>query len=139
MSNKPEPNASEIISALQEAIQGLLYLSESDEPFAAVSWKEEGKPLDPKRLLDLAGHIPANPVQVISLDDFFRELTQEKEWYGEAERADAQRYRKLLAVIQSRLNDPKVFRIGRIKVDIYIIGQTPEGDWAGVKTTAVET
>jgi hypothetical protein len=140
MSTKPKPDGrNEAVTVLQEATQGLLYMSESDEPFEVVYWKGEGKPLDPKKLLKLSGHKPSSPVRVLSVDEFFGDLTQEKDWYGKEEKADVERYRKLLDVIKSRLKGAKVYRIGKIKVDIYILGQTQEGDWAGVKTAAVET
>jgi hypothetical protein len=29
--------------------------------------------------------------------------------------------------------------IGKTKIDIYLVGKTPDGDWAGLKTTSVET
>jgi hypothetical protein len=32
-----------------------------------------------------------------------------------------------------------VFRVGQTQIDILIIGKTKDGQWAGIKTRAVET
>lgn len=147
MANNPEPepnaklnvNANAVLAMLRDAVNGLLYMSESNEPFDVVYWKGDCTPLDAGRVLKLAGHPPDTPIAVVPLDDFFKDLTQDQDWFGEEEKVDAQRYRKLLDVIKSRLTDAKVYRIGEVNVEIYIVGQTPGGDWAGVKTLAVET
>lgn len=139
MATSPKSGADEVLNALREATQGLLYMSESDEPFAVVHWKGDGKSLDSKKLLALSGHKPGAPVQAVLLDDFFKDLTTERDWYGKEEKEDVQRYRHLLTVIKANLPEAKVFRIGKINVDLYIVGQTRDGDWVGVKTAAVET
>lgn len=131
--------ANAVAAALQEAADGLLYMSETDEPFEAVFWKGEGSPIDAGRLLKLIGANPCAPVREESLEDFFKDLVTEQDWHGEAEREDARRYRGLRETLQSRLGEARVFRIGEINVDIYIVGLTPEGDWAGLRTRAVET
>jgi len=32
-----------------------------------------------------------------------------------------------------------VFRVGKVKVDVFVVGKTADGDWAGLRTTSVET
>lgn len=133
----PKDNA--VAAALREAAAGLLYMSETDEPFEAVHWKNPGRPLDAARLLELTHAKPKTPVREESLESFFKDLTTPQDWHGEAEREDVRRYQKLKETIQSRLSGAKVFRVGEINVEIYIVGLTPEGDWAGLRTRAVET
>lgn len=129
----------EIDSALQPAIQDLLYMSETDAPFEIIHWPEGATGLDAKKVLQLSGHKPKDPVQTISLEDFFKPLTDYQSWFGAAEKATAQKYRKLQNVIQQHLSDPQVFRVGKIQIDIFVMGRSSQGDWAGVKTRAVET
>jgi hypothetical protein len=64
---------------------------------------------------------------------------QEQDWYGPEEKAEAAKYRSLREAVMRLLADPKVFRVGRRKVTVYVVGEAPEGGWAGLKTTAVET
>ena len=70
---------------------------------------------------------------------FFAPLVGEKDWYGDEERATAAKYRALLDVVKRYLKSPKVVRVGRRKVAVYVVGTASEGGWAGLKTTAVET
>ena len=74
-----------------------------------------------------------------ALDAFFAPLVQLQDWYGDEEKAEAAKNQTLLAAVRQVLTDPKVFRIGARKVTIYVVGQSKEGGWAGLKTLAVET
>jgi hypothetical protein len=129
----------EALTALQEAVSGLLYMSESDEPFELVHGTPGSATLERREVLDLLGRPPGTPVHEVPLGSFFKDLTEEKSWHGEAEKADVRRYRKLLEVLNQHLSDVKVFRAGEIQVDILIVGRTREGEWTGAKTKAVET
>ena len=66
-----------ITAQLKEASEGLLFISESDAPFEVVRWKGDGK-LTPAQLLQLTGHPPNAPVQVVSVDEFFAPAVQRK-------------------------------------------------------------
>ena len=127
-----------ILTALQEATEGLLYQSESDEPFEVVFWKG-GAVFDSQRLLARSGRAANSPIEIITLSDFFKDLTKEKDWHGEEEKADVRKFQKLFQVVCENLSSPLVFRVGKTEVDIFIVGKTKNGDWAGVKTRAVET
>jgi hypothetical protein len=132
-------SSTEAIAALTKASQGLLYQSESDEPFTTFTWKKAEGELTKDQLLKRA-RLPANsPVQEVPLQDFFRDLTAEQDWHGEEEKAAVEKYRNLLEVIRQELSDAKVFKVGKTRVRVFIVGTTREGDWAGFKTTAVET
>lgn len=131
--------SAQVIEELRRAIDGLRYQSETDEPFEVVQWPGEGVPLDPERLRKLAAHDLKTPMDVMSLTEFFQDLVVEEDWQGDAERAIARQYQALERVFRRELRGAKVFWLGEIEVDIYIIGVTPEGDWVGVKTKAVET
>jgi hypothetical protein len=53
--------------------------------------------------------------------------------------ATVAKYKKLPEVLKSTLSGVKIYKVGQRKVTVYIVGTTDEGDWAGLKTTAVET
>lgn len=129
----------QILTALEQAIEGLSYMSESDMPFTVVHWEGTGRPLDANLLLKLTDQESDTPISVLSPGDFFHLLTTEHDWYGEEEKTIAQQYRALESVICSSLTDVRVFLIGQVQVAIYIIGVAPDGQLIGVKTVAIET
>jgi hypothetical protein len=118
-------DSGKIISELERAADGLLYESESDYPFTPFIWENRGgEELSIERLLELTGQDRNRPVEIIKLDDLFR---------------DEERYRGLVQVLRKNLRDIKVYRVGRINIDIYIIGKDSKGNFAGVATKAIET
>lgn len=129
----------ETAAALKQASQGLTYQSETDSPWTVVSWPSaEGVPTG-DAVRKKGRHRAGAPVEEQSVDEFFSPLVEDKDWYGDEERAVAARYRSLINVIRDRLTAPKVFRVGERKVAVYVIGQATKGGWAGLKTSAVET
>jgi hypothetical protein len=124
--------------ALREATHGLLYRSETDEPFEPVSWPDQGE-LTAAKVRALGEHPPDAKVRETSLDQFFETLTTDQHWHSPAEKEAVQQYRSLLKLIRTRLKEPKVFRVGEREVTICIVGRTLEGTWAGLMTWAVET
>src|SRR5262249_32950352 len=124
---------------LQQATEHLLYQSETDEPFEVIHWHNGAEKLDAAKVRELSGNPPGTPVQTQTLDDFFEELVTPQKWHGEQEKADVQKYQNLLKLIKQQLTEAQVFRVGETDLDIYIVGRTREGDWAGLKTRAVET
>jgi hypothetical protein len=130
---------SPVLSALKKASSGLLYPSESDEPFKAFSWPRQKGERAAQAVLRAGKHDPDSPVEEVPVEEFFNSVIEEWEAQGEEGQADAQRYRELLRVLREQLTDLKVFRIGQIQVAIYLIGKTRDGAWAGVRTTSIET
>ena len=124
---------------LYQAIAGLLYMSESDEPFDIVHWQSNGLPITFERLLQLIGKKPDTPIEVLSIDEFFQPLITEQDWYGNDEKVIVQRYCHLQHLLRTYLMNVAVYRIGKIQVEIYIIGIDTNGDLVGIKTLAIET
>jgi hypothetical protein len=48
-------------------------------------------------------------------------------------------YKGLLKAVQQSVTEAKVFKVGTTKGSVFIAGKTDEGDWTGLKTTAVKT
>jgi len=128
------------LAVLQNAVEGLLYMSESDEPFQVVHLRGDSPGgLKTAQVLALCGRKRGAPVKSVAPAEFFKDLVQEQDWHGKEEKATVRRYRDLLRILREQLSEPKVFRVGQIQVDILIIGKTKDGQWAGIKTRAVET
>jgi len=74
------------VNALKKASKGLLYTSESDEPFAVFTWGKAEGSLTPDKARALAKHDADDPVEEVSLADLFKDLTEEQDWHGKKEK-----------------------------------------------------
>jgi hypothetical protein len=128
-----------VLQALATAISGLLYMSETDTPFEIVHWKKQDSICSTADLLSLIGKSSGLPVENVGLGEFFHDLIQDHDCHDAEAKKTVDKYRHLLTVLEEHLTDLKVFKVGEVEIDIYIVGRTAEGDWAGVMTTAVET
>jgi hypothetical protein len=129
----------QIRQVLSDAADGLLYPSESDYAFQYVEWNTEGKRLTKKVIRQLASKKENAPVKSRSLDDFFKNVTEIKDWYEEEEKAETQRFRQLKETLQNHLSNIRVFEVGKIEIDAFIIGKTKDGKCAGLSTKVIET
>lgn len=127
-----------IAAKLKQVSEGLLFSTESDAPFEVEEWKMQGQ-LTPTKLLQLTEHPPDAPVEVASVDEFFAIATQAENWHDEEERETVQRFQNLVSILKQNLSNIQVYRVGKINIDAYIIGVTPNGDWMGLSTQLVET
>ncbi|MEP0873014.1 nuclease A inhibitor family protein, partial [Trichocoleus desertorum AS-A10] len=132
-------SSSEAIGKLKETCSGLQFMSESDYPFEVFAWEgQAGASLTPEKLAQATGHPADAPVKVITLSDFFRSSTEEQDWFGPEEKESAAKFKNLENTIASTLNDVKVYRVGQIEIDVYIIG-TCGNDCVGLSTKVIET
>jgi len=127
-----------LLGTMKSLTEGLSYQSESDyavEPWARVGG--EGAPNTAEFAKGREGDDAT--VRELDFDSFFRNYMQEQDWWGEEERATAKKFQALVAFLKENLKDVKVYRVGGVEADVYIVGQTASGDYAGVKTKIVET
>ena len=53
---------------------------------------------------------------------------------------DKPKFDKLAKVIKEQLSGVKVYKIGdEAEKEVYVAGKTADGQWAGIKTSVVET
>lgn len=133
-------SASDIAAILQTAIDHLQWISESEYPFETFDWSSQAiSELTDKKLLELTQHPLDANVETQDLGTFFEVVTQPQDWYGDEEIATMKQYQQLVATLKQHLTNLKVYRLGEINLDIYIVGQTPDSHLAGIATKAVET
>jgi hypothetical protein len=131
---------SELVTQLQEATKDLLWISESEAPFEVVTWPDHPTDhLDERSLLKLTNRTEEQPIGTMEFNQFFGYPAQVQDWHSEEEAAIAHQYQHLIEVLKQYLHDLKVYRIGEVTVDIYILGTTESGHIAGLCTKAVET
>ena len=129
-----------LVDKLKAASDNLLFMSEADYPFEVILWEvQEQELLTKETVLQLAAQAPDTPVEVVPLDDFFQNATQEQDWYEPEEKETAQRYRQLVETLKTNLSDIQVYRLGTTEIDVYILGKTPEPTVVGLQTKVVET
>jgi Nuclease A inhibitor-like protein len=123
---------------IEKIARGLYYISETDaeiSPFRGTKAVGVTKEI----LLSQTGNAPDAPVEERNFEDFFKRLTKIEDWFGDEENKSAAKFRKLKELLERNLKDLKVFKVGRIEIDIYVVGLDKEGNLAGIKTKAVET
>ena len=92
-----------------------------------------------ENLLNQMGKPSDSPVEERDFTEFFTRLTAIKDWYGDEEKATAAKFAALKDLLENNLKDLKVFKIGKIQLDIYAIGLDANGNLTGIQTKAVET
>lgn len=121
---------------IKTIVKDLYYISETDsEIFPFVG--ESATSVSADELLRQLGR--NDSVEERQFEDFFRRLTEMQEWFGDEETATANKFSELKEFLLRNLKDVKVFKVGKIEVDIYIVGLNRESVLAGVWTKAVET
>jgi hypothetical protein len=128
-----------VITTLAAASNGLLMPSESDVAFTPFRWPGAAtRRLTNGRLLRLTAHAPDTPVEVVDLEYFFRNVAYHQSWHDPQQAMDVMKFRHLVRVLQRRLTDVRVYRVGTIRIDVYIVGRCGRS-LAGLSTTLIET
>jgi len=129
----PKFKGKKLLAEIAKSTQGLIYISETDaqvEPFNAAN-------VDVKNIIDL---IPDDGLsETREPREFFSRLTTVKDWFGAREKQRAKRFAALERLLTENLRDLTVVRVGRIQIDIYVVGLDDDNNLVGIKTKAVET
>lgn len=123
---------------IKKASQGLYYISEIDAEILPF----EGTKTDtvsPEEILRQTNNKSDAPIEERNFDEIFQRLTTIKDWFGNEEKLIAEKYAELRDLLTASLKDLKVFKIGKIQIDIYFVGLDSEGNLTGIQTKAVET
>jgi hypothetical protein len=121
---------------LKKLTRGLSFQSESDYP-VQLFFAEGGGRKSIK-----ASDLSEQPGKQVDFDGFFGTATADEVWHGPEEKESARRFRELVEALKETLADIKVYKVGKAsgaEFDIYVVGRTADGDFAGVTTKVVET
>src|SRR5262245_51266238 len=138
MTAKQTMSKSELVHALAQATDGLLLHSESDAPIVPYRWPASVEP-SPEALLKAEGRTADEPVEVETVHELFDPRTEEQSFWNDDDRAEAARYKALVALLEEALTDLRVLRIGKASITVFVLGRHASGDWMGVSTRLVET
>ena len=123
---------------IQETTADLYYISETDAivlPFDG----QQVQSVSREAILEQTENAPDAPVEERGFTEFFARLIEIQDWFGDEERKTAEKYLLLKKLLEKHLRDLKVYKIGKVQIDIYIVGLDAENKLTGIKTKAVET
>ena len=123
---------------LETLSAGLVHISEADHPVSVVHLAQHDEP-SALQLSLLLGRPSLLAMQVVSVAAFFASATTDQAFHSAAERAVVERYRALVRFLTDELADSRAYRLGRIDIDVFVLGRTSDGEWAGVATKVIET
>jgi hypothetical protein len=131
-----------LLKELKKLTKGLEFQSESDYPVEPLVILAKGKPsLSVQDIIEFTkkGTSSAGAVKELDFDQFFSAATEEQDWQSPEEREVVERFQALVKTLKENLSDIKVYRVGDTEADVYVLGRTADGDFAGVSTQVVET
>ena len=126
---------------LEQAAEGLTYTSESDRPFEPfeLAGGAAGWPYGVDEFARRIGAPAGARREESALQRFFAPHIESTDPYDAQTQALRPRYEVLRALLSSSLREVRVFRIGSIEIDCYVVGDAGGGKLSGLHTVAVET
>ena len=132
----------ELRRRLEEASRDLVYSSEGDFPFVFVEVPIEGREWPPtaRRFAELMDASHGTPAEDWDLDEFFARHVERVDVHDTRAQGLRPRYDRLRMELRTRLEDVRVFRVGRVQVRCWVAGVDPAtGTVVGLETMAIET
>ncbi len=123
---------------LSELCKKLVYISETDAEIEVFIGKKASA-ITTEEILIQTKSSPNVSVEEIKFEEFFLRLTKTQDWFGTEQKNNVAKFKELEKYLIENLINKKVFRIGKIKIDIYVVGLDAENNLSGIKTKAVET
>ena len=123
---------------IKRAAEGLYYISETDAEITLFVG-QTSQTVTPDEVLKQTNGPADSAVEQRDFSNFFARLTVIDDWFGDAEKENAQKYVRLKEVLENNLRELKVFKVGKIQLNIYVVGLDENDKLLGIKTKAIET
>ena len=127
-----------LAAAIEAACRGLVYVSETDAP--VVPFRAEigsGEPA--AAVIEKLKAEHGGACETVRFDEFFAKLTKDQPWHTPLQTRMVKKYRALKNLLISSLDNLAVYKFGRVRREIFVVGTDKRGDLAGVRTRSVET
>lgn len=131
-------NKNELATEIEKIVVGLYYLSETDAEIVLFCGNK-AESVTVEEILEQTDNAAETAVEERDFNEFFARLTIIQDWFGDEETKNANRFAELKKLLEDNLRDIRVFKIGKINLDIYVVGLNAESNLMGIKTKAVET
>ncbi len=128
----------ELKKQIKKASEGLIFISETDAEILPF-FGGQAQAVTKVEILSQTKSAADAPVEERDFKEFFARLTEIQDWFGDEEKAIAQKFADLKDVLERNLRNLEVFKIGKIQLDVYVVGLDAENNLLGIKTKAVET
>ena len=126
-----------LLERLETACLGLVWMSESDYPWQVVVWQDTNN-LN-RLLLQHCDYNFNTKIETKTLESFLEPAIIEQKWHTDVEKASIQRYQILKNLLQKNLQDIRVYLIGKVELDVYILGKSDDNRIIGLSTKIIET
>jgi hypothetical protein len=126
------------LEKIRLAANGLLFMSESDSPLEPLVLKSSAEGLQ-NELKTLCATDAVERIEVQDVEYFFRNQVKTYPGYNKEQTDRAARFVQLIKTLHDNLSDIKVYRVGTVQVNAFIIGKLKDGQYAGLRTKLVET
>ena len=125
-------------SRLETACDGLVLISETDSGVEPVFGRKASGRSHGEVLSAIGVSVDAK-VEIVDADSFFDRVSTPREWFNSKQRENADRFGALKRLLELDLDDLKVYRIGRTRITVFVLGFQNDERVAGVKMEAIET
>jgi hypothetical protein len=130
----------ELLKILSDASSGLQYQTELDYPFEVIILDNTEKiAVNKETIPKLMKNSSDDYIEDFDFNFLFSTPTLEQDWHTTEDKKRVARYRNLVSLIKENLKDIKVFRKGKIYIDVYITGRAPSGNIVVVSTKQMQT
>ena len=130
----------ELFKTLSDSSNGLLFQTELDYPFEVfIHDNTKETSINKETILKLMKGSPQDPIEESDIDTFFSTPTLDQDWHSPEDKKRVVRFRNLVSSIKENFKEIKVFRKGRIYIDVFIAGRAPSGNIAVVSTKLMQT
>jgi hypothetical protein len=130
----------ELYKTLSESSAGLLYQTEVDSPFEVFILDNTKETIINKEtILKLMKGSPKDSIEESDIDAFFSTPTLDQDWHSPEDKKRVARFRNLVSSLKEYFKEIRVFKKGRIYIDVYITGRAPSGNIAIVSTKLMQT
>jgi hypothetical protein len=113
-------------------------VSETDSEVTSVFGKKATGSMTGE-VLSAIGVAAKDDIEIANAKEFFARLAKHREWFTEEQKRNADGFGALKNLLESELDDLKVYRVGKIRIDIYVLGVDKDKNVSGVKMNAIET
>lgn len=132
-------NKDQLKQELLKASDGLMMLSETDEAFEFYYHEKPDEPFTEETVVEWDGKPAGTAVQVLSLEDFLHRMKNPHPDADQVQKQNAERFKQLEAKLKELLRNVKAYKLSETSMPVYLIGETDNGEYAGLKTLVVET
>lgn len=124
---------------LVKAAEGVMLPSERDSSFTVMKWPKATLPKDTAAFRKLIHADAKTEVESFDASAMLERLGKDASTDGADVKKMRAKFRKLAAFLDEHFEELVGYKVGKIKVETYIVGASSDGEVIGLRATGVET